>query len=103
MKLSPADRLRTLGRRIIESRGCTACHSLKDAPTFTAAPALTQMPAGRGCLADEPKLPAVDYRLAESDRSALAALTMKQMGYGNVASMSRGFQGWADINGEVED
>lgn len=40
---------------------------------------------------------------ARGNRSALAALTMKQMGYENVASMSRGFQGWADINGEVED
>jgi rhodanese-related sulfurtransferase len=36
------------------------------------------------------------------NRSALAALTMKQMGYENVASMARGFQGWAEINGEVE-
>ena len=40
---------------------------------------------------------------ARGNRSALAALTMKQMGYENVASMSRGFQGWAEIGGEVED
>lgn len=39
---------------------------------------------------------------ARGNRSALAALTMKQMGYENVASMARGFQGWADINGEVD-
>jgi rhodanese-related sulfurtransferase len=39
---------------------------------------------------------------ARGNRSALAALTMKQMGYENVASMARGFQGWADIAGEVE-
>ena len=39
---------------------------------------------------------------ARGNRSALAALTMKQMGYDNVASMARGFQGWAAINGEVE-
>lgn len=39
---------------------------------------------------------------ARGNRSALAALTMKQMGYQNVASMSRGFQGWADIGGEVD-
>lgn len=39
---------------------------------------------------------------ARGNRSALAALTMKQMGYENVASMARGFMGWADINGEVE-
>ncbi len=39
---------------------------------------------------------------ARGNRSALAALTMKQMGYENVTSMARGFQGWADIAGEVE-
>src|SRR3954469_18102738 len=39
---------------------------------------------------------------ARGNRSALAALTMKQMGYDNVASMARGFLGWADINGDVE-
>ncbi|HEY8852533.1 MAG TPA: rhodanese-like domain-containing protein [Gemmatimonadaceae bacterium] len=39
---------------------------------------------------------------ARGNRSALAALTMKQMGYEHVASMARGFQGWADVNGEVE-
>ena len=39
---------------------------------------------------------------ARGNRSALAALTMKQMGYENVASLARGFQGWADIGGEVE-
>ena len=39
---------------------------------------------------------------ARGNRSALAALTMKQMGYENIASMARGFLGWADINGEVE-
>jgi len=37
------------------------------------------------------------------NRSALAALTMKQMGYENVSSMARGFQGWAEIGGEVVD
>ena len=39
---------------------------------------------------------------ARGNRSALAALTMKQLGYENVASMARGFQGWADISGDVE-
>ena len=39
---------------------------------------------------------------ARGNRSALAALTMKQMGYQDVASMSGGIQGWADINGEIE-
>src|SRR3954464_6880800 len=40
---------------------------------------------------------------ARGNRSALAALTMKQMGYENVSSMARGFHGWADISGEVVD
>ena len=39
---------------------------------------------------------------ARGNRSALAALTMKQMGYEDVASMARGFLGWADIGGEVD-
>jgi len=40
---------------------------------------------------------------ARGNRSALAALTMKQMGYENVASMSGGIQGWAAIDGEIEE
>jgi len=40
---------------------------------------------------------------ARGNRSALAALTMQQMGYENVASMSRGFGGWVDVEGEVEE
>jgi rhodanese-related sulfurtransferase len=40
---------------------------------------------------------------ARGNRSALAALTMMQMGYKNVSSMSRGLIGWADIGGEVVD
>lgn len=40
---------------------------------------------------------------ARGNRSALAALTMKQMGYENVSSMARGFHGWANIGGEVVD
>lgn len=39
---------------------------------------------------------------ARGNRSALAALTMKQMGYENVCSMARGIQGWADIDGDIE-
>jgi Rhodanese-related sulfurtransferase len=39
---------------------------------------------------------------ARGNRSALAALTMKQMGYEDVASMSGGFQTWPDVNGPVE-
>lgn len=39
---------------------------------------------------------------ARGNRSALAALTMKQMGYEHVSSMARGIQGWADINGDID-
>ncbi|MEO7683491.1 MAG: rhodanese-like domain-containing protein, partial [Gemmatimonadaceae bacterium] len=40
---------------------------------------------------------------ARGNRSALAADTMQQMGYEDVASMSQGFIGWVDAEGEVED
>ena len=39
---------------------------------------------------------------ASGNRSALAADTMQQMGYTDVASMSGGFRGWVDAGGEVE-
>ena len=39
---------------------------------------------------------------ARGNRSALAADTMQQMGYEDVASMSQGFGGWIDAGGEVE-
>src|SRR6266536_1864722 len=39
---------------------------------------------------------------AHGNRSALAALTLKQMGYDDVASMSGGIAGWADGGGEID-
>ena len=39
---------------------------------------------------------------ARGNRSALAALTMQQMGYEDVASMARGMSGWSDIGGEID-
>ena len=39
---------------------------------------------------------------ASGNRSALAAESIAQMGYGNVASMAGGFRGWADSGGDVE-
>jgi rhodanese-related sulfurtransferase len=39
---------------------------------------------------------------ASGNRSALAADTMQQMGYTDVASMSGGFRGWVNAGGEVE-
>lgn len=40
---------------------------------------------------------------ARANRSALAADTMQQMGYEDVASMSEGFGGWIAAGGEVEE
>lgn len=37
------------------------------------------------------------------DRSALAADTLRAMGYGDVASLAGGFTGWVDAGGDVED
>jgi rhodanese-related sulfurtransferase len=39
---------------------------------------------------------------ASGNRSALAALTMEEMGYTTVASMSGGFREWATEIGEVD-
>jgi rhodanese-related sulfurtransferase len=39
---------------------------------------------------------------ASGNRSALAADTMQQMGYRDVASMAGGFRGWVEAGGEVE-
>ncbi len=35
-------------------------------------------------------------------RSALAAATMKEMGYHNICHMAGGFQSWQDLEGEIE-
>lgn len=40
---------------------------------------------------------------AGGSRSALAADTLQQLGYGNVASLSGGFRGWAENGGDIED
>ena len=39
---------------------------------------------------------------ASGNRSALAADTLQQMGYGSVASLAGGFRGWAESGGVVE-
>lgn len=36
-------------------------------------------------------------------RSALAADTLRQMGYENVKSLKGGFRGWAESGGKIED
>ena len=45
--------------------------------------------------------PVVVY-CASGSRSALAADTLQQMGYGDVRSMAGGIRGWADAGGEIE-
>jgi rhodanese-related sulfurtransferase len=37
------------------------------------------------------------------NRSALAADTLQQMGYADVASMSSGIRGWVEAGGDIED
>ena len=39
---------------------------------------------------------------ASGNRSAFAAVTLAEMGYGDVASMAGGFRGWAQQGGAVE-
>lgn len=39
---------------------------------------------------------------ASGNRSALAALTMQEMGYGDVCSLAGGFRGWAESGGDVQ-
>lgn len=39
---------------------------------------------------------------ARGNRSALAADTLQQMGYTNVASMKGGIRGWMDAGGDIE-
>ncbi len=49
-----------------------------------------------------PRDAAVVIYCASGNRSALAADTLQQMGYHNVASMMDGFNGWAVSGGPVE-
>ncbi len=39
---------------------------------------------------------------ASGNRSAFAAVTLKEMGYENVASLATGFRGWVEAGGDVE-
>lgn len=40
---------------------------------------------------------------ASGNRSALAAVTLEEMGYEDVASMAGGFRDWVGTGGDVED
>jgi rhodanese-related sulfurtransferase len=39
---------------------------------------------------------------ASGNRSAFAAVTLREMGYTNVASMATGFRGWVEAGGDVD-
>ena len=68
-------------------------------------PGATHIPRGVLESSIEPRVPRerkVVLYCASGNRSALAAETLGQMGYGDVASMSGGFRGWAESGGEVE-
>lgn len=49
-----------------------------------------------------PRDAAIVLYCASGNRSALAAESLKAMGYTNVASMSGGFRAWVDANGDIE-
>lgn len=49
-----------------------------------------------------PREKSVIVYCASGNRSALAADTMQQMGYSDVASMSGGFSGWVEAGGDIE-
>ena len=68
-------------------------------------PGATHIPRGEIETGAESQLPR-DARIvvycAAGGRSALAADTLQQMGYANVASMRGGIQAWADAGGEID-
>jgi rhodanese-related sulfurtransferase len=63
---------------------------------------------GRGVLESQvesrvPRDARVVLMCASGNRSALAAVTLQQMGYANVASMAGGFRDWVATGGSVAD
>jgi rhodanese-related sulfurtransferase len=63
---------------------------------------------GRGVLESQvesrvPRDARVVLMCASGNRSALAAVTLQQMGYANVASMAGGFRDWVASGGSVAD
>ena len=68
-------------------------------------PGAIHIPRGTMETAIEARVPrdaTVVIYCASGNRSALAADTLQQMGYRNVASMSGGFRDWAGTGGPVE-
>lgn len=63
---------------------------------------------GRGVLESQieakvPREARVVLMCASGNRSALAAVTLREMGYQNVASLAGGFRDWVATGGEVAD
>ena len=68
-------------------------------------PGATHIPRGTLETTVEQRVPrdaTVVVYCAGGNRSALAADTMRQMGYGKVVSMADGWRGWVQNGGEVE-
>ena len=59
------------GRKLVQTAGCLACHSLEGVPSAHVAPELTSLRSKHGCLGDSPATRIPRYRLNESQREAL--------------------------------
>lgn len=74
-RLDPA--LVDKGRALFASLGCASCHRKKEGEAVIAsakaAPPLSTVAPGRGCLADSPAAPAANYSLDERQRAAIVA------------------------------
>lgn len=92
----------------IHARGGAVFLDVRDLPEVNLGRIPGAVHVSRGNI--ETKIEAVVPRNAEviiycasGNRSALAAETMTQMGYSNVASLDTGFRGWAESGGEIDD
>lgn len=50
-----------------------------------------------------PRVRQIVLYCASGNRSALAADTLRQMGYSDVCSLAGGIRAWADFGGDIED
>ncbi len=61
------------GKQRFKNAGCLACHQLQGATNQLVSPAMAELDAARGCLADAPSAPAPLFALEQSERDALRA------------------------------
>ena len=59
------------GRKLVQTAGCLACHSLEGVPSAHVAPELTSLRSKHGCLGDSPATRVPRYSLSASQRDAL--------------------------------